>query len=103
MDRNEPYLFPRFGWRGRFDPGDLSSAVHPFADILFEGCNDCPQGFTLACRSAFEARQISDASPDATTGVGRHVDDTTENGNVSWLRVVAGVQGKAFMLRRFSG
>jgi hypothetical protein len=92
MDRNVSFLFPEAGWRGRFDPRDLNSAVHQFANTLFEGWNDFRQGITLGWRSTFESRQISDASPHATTGVARHVDDTTENGNVSWLRVIAGVQ-----------
>jgi hypothetical protein len=103
MDRNEPFLFPRFGWRGRFDPGDLSLAVHQFADTLFEGWNDFSQSFTLAGRGASESRQISDTSPDATASVGRHVDNAIEDGNFGWLRVVADVPFDAFVLPLFSG
>jgi hypothetical protein len=40
VDRNVPLLFAGFGWRGRFDPRDLNSVVHQFANTLFEGRTD---------------------------------------------------------------
>ena len=97
MDWDKPFLLAGFGRSRWFDPGDGRLAVHQFANTLFEGWNDFSQSFTFACRGTLKSGKVSDARPHSAASVGRHVNDTIEDGNFSRLRGITGVQFDASM------